>query len=181
MKFFVLQFSNRKYNLTKNFKILGVTGDLIVLTSALKRWYHFISQEVDNEEFIPSSDHHIKVLEILTVLRSASEDLNLSSLELNELTDHTEALRVAVIDLFIVSMTISSVQFSQDNWDFILCTLVSWLKVLIFLKPFSTFPIVKFYVLYNFDVILCDMRKPIVSFFLLRTLERMLVYFSRLA
>ncbi|XP_066914759.1 E3 ubiquitin-protein ligase listerin-like [Clytia hemisphaerica] len=108
--------------------ISGVTGDLIVLTSALKRWYHFISQQqVDNEDET-SSDHHIKVLEILTLLRSASGGLNLSSLELNELTDHTEALRVAVVDLFIVSMTMSSVQFSQDHWDFILCTLVSWLK-----------------------------------------------------
>lgn len=69
----------------------------------------------------------------MTGLRTSSNSggwLNLTQIEeLWELTEQDEILRRHAIDFFCVALSTAPSCLSQDHWDFILCSLVSWLNV----------------------------------------------------
>ena len=100
-----------------------MTADLIVLTSALKKWYSFLSPENNDDDYIS------KMKEMISTLRTASNWLSLSSMEFNELHADGEQLLDCVIELFCTAVVTCPSYFEQDHWDFILCSLLSWLQV----------------------------------------------------
>ena len=90
----------------------------------------------------------------LRISSSSGDWLNLTyTEELWDLKEQNEILRKHVIDFFCVALSTAPSCLSQDHWDFILCSLVSWLKVCVFIVQSLNERLNHFICLLNFIIV----------------------------
>jgi len=111
-----------------------LTRNLIVLNSALRRWHHFLEQSESNSDDGDYQRLVIEVLDTILVWKEEHNDWLLLSSDLSESHDDNDnntvvALNNSIVALLCTILATCSQHLRKEHWDFMLCSLVSWLQV----------------------------------------------------
>ena len=112
-----------------------MTRNIMVLNSTLRRWYNFL----DQSEFGSNNDGDyqrlvIEVLDTILVWKEEHGDWLLLSIDLAETQDNDNnkmivALNNNIMELLCTTLATCLQHLRKEHWDFVLCSLVSWLQV----------------------------------------------------
>lgn len=108
--------------------LLALTCNMTLLTAVLRKWHQLIrdQSEATTNDYVTTVT---ETLDTLLVWKDERGESLLFASNLNEEKAPVIAMNAQLMDLLVVAMTTCVDGLRKEHWDFILCSLVSWLQV----------------------------------------------------